>query len=522
MGMFEYSMIPLTAFRHLFASVAEEMGEALRQSAVSPNVKERLDYSCALLDARGQLVAHAAHIPVHLGSAHYTIPAILEVLSPKSGDVIILNDPHRGGTHLNDVTVVSPLYLGNRRIGFLMNRAHHADIGGVEPGSMVGAKDLTEEGLCLKPQHLIRQGKASAEVWKKFADVVRDPEATKGDLHAQIAALRRGQSRFLELVKRFGKKSTVEAMEGLVDHGEKLTRALLRSWPAGSAVACLHLDGPKTPQITCRTTLQSGKLRFDFSGTSPQVSGSWNTHQAVVASAVFYLLQSLAGEHLPETSGTLRCVQWKLPKRSLVASEPPAGVALGNVETSQRIVDVCMEALRPLFADAIPACSQGTMNNFLFGLRTKEGMSVYYETLCGGAGASADAHGASVVQSHMTNTRNTPIEVMEVELPVRVHQLRIRKGSGGKGRHRGGDGLVKEVEFLADARVTVAGTRRQEGAPGAEGGDAGQAGRDSLLRKNQPSQRLSCGESVDLKKGDRIIIRSPGGGGWGPPNKKGN
>jgi len=508
-------MIPLTAFRHLFASVAEEMGEALRLSAVSPNVKERLDYSCALLDSKGQLVAHAAHIPVHLGSAHYTVPAILEELSPKLGDVVVLNDPHRGGTHLNDVTVVAPLFLGRRRVGFLMNRAHHADIGGVEPGSMVGAKDLSEEGLCLAPQLLLHRGKAMSAVWGKFSEAVRDPAATFGDLQAQVAALRRGQKRFAELVQRFGQKSTLQAMADLVDHGEKLTRAMLRQWPTGTATATLHLDGPDTPQITCRATLKSGRLKFDFTGTTPQVAGSWNTHQAVVASAVFYLLQSLAGENLPETSGTLRCVRWKLPKGSLISSEAPAGVALGNVETSQRIVDVLMEALRPLFGRAIPACSQGTMNNFLFGVSTPTGESVYYETLCGGAGASADGPGASAVQSHMTNTRNTPVEVMEEELPVRIHRLSLRRGSGGKGKHRGGDGIVKEVEFLADARASVAATRRLEGAPGADGGKSGAAGRDELQRKGEKTRLLKGGESVDMKKGDRIIIRSPGGGGWG-------
>jgi len=509
-------MIPLTAFRHLFASVAEEMGEALRLSAVSPNVKERLDYSCALLNNKGQLVAHAAHIPVHLGSAHYTVPAILKELSPKLEDVVILNDPHRGGTHLNDVTVVAPLFLGRHRVGFLMNRAHHADIGGVEPGSMVGAKDLSEEGLCLAPQHLLRRGKVRKEVWNQFAKAVRDPVAAFGDLQAQVAALHRGHKRFAELVQRFGQKSTLQAMGDLVVHGEKLTQAMLRQWPSGKAGAKLHLDGPNTPQISCLATLKSGKLTFDFTDTSPQVKGSWNTHQAVVASAVFYLLQSLAGENLPETSGTLRCVRWKLPKRSLISSEAPAGVALGNVETSQRIVDVLMEALRPLFGRAIPACSQGTMNNFLFGVSTLAGESVYYETLCGGAGGSADGPGASAVQTHMTNTRNTPVEVIEKELPVRIHRLSLRRGSGGRGKHRGGDGIVKEVEFLADARASVAATRRQQGAPGAKGGHAGATGRDEFQPKGKKYRRLKGGESVDIKKGDRMMIRSPGGGGWGP------
>ena len=365
--------VPLMVFRHLFASVAEEMGLALQMSAVSPNIKERRDFSCALLDARGRLVAHAAHIPVHLGSAHLTVPAVLAELEPGPGDVIVLNDPHRGGTHLNDVTVLAPLYAGRARLGFLLNRAHHADIGGAEPGSMSGAKDLFGEGLCLPPLHLVRAGRPVAEVWRIVAANTRDPEARRGDLWAQCAALRRGQERFAGLRARFGAAGLAAGMGALLAHGERLTAALLRSWPAATVRAADFLDGPGTPRIALELRNRGGRLRLDFTGSSPQVPGSWNTHRAITYSALFYVLQALAPEELPETSGTLARVDLRLPAASVVSSGAPAGVAAGNVGTWRRIVDVLLLELAELLAERIPAGSQGTMNNRLFGGRGADG-----------------------------------------------------------------------------------------------------------------------------------------------------
>lgn len=507
----------LMVCRHLLASVAEEMGLALQQSAISPNVKERRDFSCAVLDGRGELVAHAAHIPVHLGSAHFTVPAVLQEVEVQTGDVIVLNDPHRGGTHLNDVTVVAPFWVGKKRLAFLMNRAHHADIGGAEPGSMSGATDLYGEGLCLPPVHLIRGGKPMEEVWKIFQANARDGEARKGDLLAQCAALNRGALRMQALVDRLGETELSSAMTALLDHGEALTQALFRSWPQGQAQAELSLDGPGTPLIRLRIQNRGGRLLLDFRGTSKQVAGSWNTHRAVTFSALFYVLQALAPEELPETSGSLRPLSWHLPEGSLIASTFPAGVAAGNVETSQRLVDVLLQALAGLLGRDIPASSQGSMNNFLFGGRfsnPEKGDFVYYETLGGGAGAGPHGPGADAVQSHMTNTRNTPIEVMEAELPVRVRQLAIRRGSGGRGLHSGGHGLIKEVEFLEAARVSVTATRRRSGAPGAAGGEAGKAGVDSWFQGTK-KRKLTAGQSVAVNAGDRIRLATPGGGGWG-------
>jgi N-methylhydantoinase B len=507
--------LPLASFRHLFASVAEEMGEALRQSAVSPNVKERRDYSCALLDARGRLVAHAAHIPVHLGSAHLTVPAVLKELKIGRGDVIVLNDPHRGGTHLNDVTVVAPLEAGGRRLGYLLDRAHHADVGGTEPGSLAGAADLYGEGLCLPPVHLLRGGRRVEEVWKIFSANTRDAAARHADLEAQCAALHRGQERFAELAARFGAVALTRAMNELLSHGRKQASALLRSWPDGRGAAADELDGPGTPRIACAVRKRGARIVFDFSNSSPQVPGSWNTHRAVTLSAVFYVLRSLAPEELPETSGVLEAVDLVLPTASVLSSTAPAGVAAGNTETSQRIVDVIYLALAGLLGDRIPAASQGTMNNVCFGGRRRDGSEfVHYETIGGGAGAGPRGPGADALQVHMTNTRNTPIEVFEEDVPVRVTRLAVRRGSGGAGRHRGGNGIVKEWEFFVPTRVSIMATRRRSQPWGAAGGGPGRSGADWLLSGGR-RRKLASGSVFTAQAGDRLRIETPGGGGWG-------
>ena len=505
--------LPLSVFRHLLNSVPEEMGVALRNSAVSPNIKERLDFSCALLDATGRLVAHAAHIPVHLGSAHLTVPAVLGEFEPAAGDVVILNDPHRGGTHLNDVTVLAPLHDAHgRRLGFLLNRAHHADIGGAEPGSLAGARDLYGEGLILPPVHLYRAGEAVPEVWRLFEANTRDPRSRRADLRAQVAALRRGAERLRGLEARFGAAALREAMDGLLAHGERLVRTMLAAWPEGEACAADALDGPGTPEILLRLHKEGDTLLLDFSGSSPQVPGSWNTHRAVTWSSIFYVLQALSPDELPETSGTLAPIRLELPEASVVSSRAPAGVAVGNVETSQRLVDVLLLALDRLLPGRVPAASQGTMNNLTFGA----GGAVYYETLGGGAGGGPAGPGASGVQVHMTNTRNTPVEVLEDELPVRILRLELRQGSGGPGRHPGGEGLLKEFEFLAPVRLAVTATRRRSAPPGLRGGGAGRPGCERVCAAPGGTWRsLGPGETVDLAPGARLVLETPGGGGWG-------
>lgn len=512
--------LPLAAFRHLFASVAEEMGEALRQSAVSPNVKERRDYSCAMLDARGRLVAHAAHIPVHLGSAHLTVPAIRSELQIAPRDVIVLNDPYRGGTHLNDVTVVAPLDVGGRRLGYLLDRAHHADVGGAEPGSLAGAKDLFGEGLRLPPVHLMRRGRRVPETWSIFAANTRDPAARRADLEAQCAALHRGQARFAELARRFGAPALARAMAQLHGHARAQAAALIGRWPDGRGEAVDFLDGDATPRLACKATKRGSKLRFDFSGSSPQVPGSWNTHRAVTLSAIFYVLQTLADEELPESSGALDAVELILPTASVIASEAPAGVAAGNTETSQRIVDVLYLALSGVLGAEVPAASQGSMNNVCFGGRRADGTDfVHYETIGGGAGAGPRGPGADALQVHMTNTRNTPIEVFEADAPVRVVRLALRRGSGGRGRHRGGAGMVKEWEFLVPTRVSLMATRRASRPWGAHGGAEGAAGADWFQHGGR-WRRVAPDGAFTALPGDRLRIETPGGGGWGAPPRR--
>jgi len=504
----------LFVFRHLFASVTDEMGAALQHSAVSPNIKERLDFSCALLDAEGRLAAHAAFIPVHLGSAHSTVPAVLQELDPGPGDVVVLNDPFRGGTHLNDVTVLAPLFHAGKRCGFLLNRAHHADIGGAEPGSMSGAADIFGEGLLIPPLLLRAGGKDVAAVWQLFAANVRDPAAARGDLQAQLAALHRGQIRFDDLLARYGVGAVTRAMASLFEHGAAFTRTMLASWPRHAVEVSDFLDGVDSPRLLLRLQVKAGRLVLDFRGSAAQVPGSWNTHRAVTTSAVFYLLQAIGGGHLPETSGTLEAVDLRLPEGSIVGACFPAGVALGNVETSQRIVDLLLAAMRQLMPGKFPAASQGTMNNLLFGGKRADGTPfVFYETHGGGAGAGPHGDGASAVQTHMTNTRNTPIEILEEELPVRVKRLAVRRGSGGQGEFRGGDGLLKEIEFLQPVRLTVAGTRRISQPAGAGGGEPGKSGVDSVSIDGK-TKRLRSAEALDIPSGGSIKIATPGGGGY--------
>jgi N-methylhydantoinase B len=508
---------PLQVYRELFASVTDEMGQALRDSARSPNIKERLDFSCALLDAEGRLVAHAAFIPVHLGSAHLTLPAVLAERHIAADEVVVLNDPHRGGTHLNDITVLAPVEQDGRRLGYLLNRAHHADVGGAAPGSMGGAQDIHGEGLRLPPTTLMKDGVRIAEIWALLAANVRDPEATVTDLAAQLAALARGRERLGHLLARHGASELAQAMEELHDYGARFTRRLLGGWPQGAVEVEDRLDGEDSARLALRLQRRGDGLLLDFSGSEAQVPGGWNTHRAVATSAVFHLLQSLGEGALPETSGALEPLEIRLPAGSLLDSRAPAGVALGNVETSQRVVDLLLQALDRLMPGAFPAPSQGSMNNLLYGGFDREGRPfVNYETLGGGAGAGPSGPGADAVQVHMTNTRNTPVEVLEAEQPVQVLRLALRRGSGGQGRYRGGCGLIKEVRFLEAVTLTVAGTRRESASPGVHGGGAGQSGRDRVCREGR-WRRLACGVPLRLEAGDRVEVATPGGGGFGRP-----
>ncbi len=517
--------VDLEVFRHRLSAIAEEMGVALCRSAFSPNIKERRDFSCALFDARGEMAAQAAHIPVHLGSTPLSVRAAIERRQPGPGDVIILNDPFAGGTHLPDVTLVAPVFLpgATQPCGYVANRAHHADIGGGSPGSMALATEIYQEGLRLPPVRLVRGGTLADDVLDLFLANTRVAHERRGDLMAQLAALRLGEARLLELIARHTPARVEAAMQALQDYSERRLRAALRRIPAGTygAVDWLDDDGIEARDIELRVAVGVGRGRItvDFSGTAAQVRGGINANHAVTLAAVLYAVQLAVGEEIPANAGLLRPLTLKLPRGSVVDADFPAAVAGGNVETSQRIVDVVLRALATALPERIPAASCGTMSNFALGGReARSGRQVaYYETIAGGAGAGPRGDGASAVQTHMTNTLNTPVEALEAAYPLRVVRYAVRRGSGGRGRHRGGDGIVREIETLAPLRVTLLAERRRHRPYGLQGGEPGRGGAAQVVRASEPDRwiELASKTSLDVGAGDRIRIATPGGGGWG-------
>nr|BCX01386.1 MAG: N-methylhydantoinase B [Bacteroidota bacterium] len=516
--------VRLEIFRHLLASVAEEMGAVLQRAAFSPNIKERRDFSCALFTAQGELVAQAAHIPVHLGAMPLAVQACLEAFPDlQPGDALLLNDPFRGGTHLPDLTLVHPVFSGDRLWGFVATRAHHADIGGMSPGSMPLSREIYQEGLIIPPVKLLRAGQLDTAVWDLLLANVRTPEERTGDLRAQLAAGRRGVARFGELIDRYGAELE-SAMEALLDYTERLMRRFLEGLPAGTYrfEDALDDDGLSEDPVPIRVaiTLTGGEAIVDFSGTAPQRPGNLNAVRAITVSAVYYVFRALIGFDIPANSGCLRPIRVLTPPGSVVDARPPAAVAGGNVETSQRIVDVLLGALAEALPDRVPAASQGTMNNWTIGgwdpFRGR--YYTYYETLAGGAGATPDRGGTSAVHTHMTNTLNTPIEALEYAYPFRVRRYAIRDGSGGRGLHRGGDGLVRELELLAPAQVTILAERRRLRPYGLHGGEAGAPGKTVWIHRGR-ARTLPGKISFWAEAGDRIRIETPGGGGWGAEHR---
>ena len=514
--------IELELFRHLLTSIAEEMGVALCRSAFSPNIKERRDFSCALFDARGEMVAQAAHIPVHLGSTPLSVRAAIEQGPLLAGDVMMLNDPFAGGTHLPDVTVVAPMFLSGERspFGYVANRAHHADIGGSTAGSMPLATDIYQEGLRLPPVRIVARGRMVEDVLRLFLANTRVADERRGDLMAQLAALRLGGQRLRELIERAGRQPTRRAMVALQDYSARMLSAALRRLPTGvyHAHDWMDDDGAGTRDIVIRVAVQirGGRAVVDFTGTAPQVHGGVNANYAVTVAAVLYVFQALAGAAVPANAGMMRPIEIIAPPGTLVNARFPAAVAGGNVETSQRIVDVVLKALAHATPEHVPAASCGSMNNVALGgydaRRDRE--FAYYETIAGGAGAGPHGGGASGIHTHMTNTLNTPIEALEAAYPLRVTRYALRAGSGGQGRHRGGDGVVREVEFLAPAQVTLLTERRRRGPYGLRGGGPGDRGRNVWIR-SRTTRVLPAKVNVQVDAGDRIHILTPGGGGWG-------
>jgi N-methylhydantoinase B len=491
----------------------------LRRTAFSPNIRDRLDFSCAVFDEHGELCAQAAHIPVHLGSMAYAMRDIVQRLTWRPGDAVILNDPYQGGTHLPDVTVIAPLFVAGRCAGFVANRAHHADIGAESPGSMPVSKSLAEEGLLISPTFLFHDGLRDEKAWRELLSRFRNPGESAGDFNAQLAANQRGLTRLKALVESMGLQGYRQALHELNDYARRLADTALAAIPRGRYRFRDFMDddglGNKDIAIQVEVTVEDDGVTVDFSGTEAQVPGNINCPLSVTAAAVFYVFRCLMPAQTPASAGAFRSIRIVASPGTLVNANAPAAVAAGNVETSTRIVDVVIGALQQALPSRMPAASHGSMNNIALGCANATQTVPawdYYETIGGGMGASPGHPGLHAVQTHMTNTLNTPIEVLEMRYPLRVTKYSVRRGSGGAGRYRGGDGIVREFEFLAPAQGTVLSERRTHAPWGLAGGEPGQPGLNLLNGKPLPPKA-----TFNLKAGDRLRIETPGGGGYGKP-----
>jgi N-methylhydantoinase B len=521
--------IELEIFKNIFHSIAEEMGAALRRTAFSPNIKERRDYSCAIFDSQARVIAMGDHMPVHLGSMPMSVEAALERLTLGPGDVAMLNDPFSGGTHLPDITLVAPVHFANSRTAdfFVASRAHHADVGGAYPGSMGLCREIYQEGLRIPPVKIVQAGKIVPDVLALLLNNVRTPAEREGDLGAQIAACHTGAERLREVYLRYGLKCVQKASADLLNYSEEMMRAFLARVPRGTYRAEDFLDNDGISETPIRIAVQihfggSSKRRnvtVNFTGTDAQVEGSVNAVAAITYSACFYVFRCLLADDVPATAGLMRPVKVIAPEGSVVNARPPAAVAGGNVETSQRIVDVLLRALAKAIPDRIPAAASGTMNNLTIGgIDPRTGQPfTYYETVAGGMGARPNKPGVSGVHTHMTNSLNTPAEALEYAYPLRVRKYSLRPSSGGRGKHRGGDGIVREIEVLTDAEVTLLSDRRLRAPYGLSGGRSGSLGRTTIIRNDGSTETLPGKFSSRLRKGERIRVETPGGGGWGKP-----
>ncbi|XWX02835.1 hydantoinase B/oxoprolinase family protein [Aggregatilineales bacterium SYSU G02658] len=507
--------ISLAVFQNLFAGVAEAMGATLQRASFSPNIRERLDFSCAVFDRAGQMVAQAAHIPVHLGSMPASVAHALAAFPQMNrGDVVVLNDPYSGGTHLPDITMVSPVFDADGIAFYLASRAHHADVGGMSPGSLPLSTELYQEGLILPPVLLRLSGWLNEGVFTLILANSRHPEERRGDLEAQLAAHRVGEERLTDILIAHGTARAQAHAAALIDYSARLTRATIAALPDGDYAFedALEGDGQREALIPIRAVVRvrGDAMQVDFTGSAPQVRGSVNAVPAIVQSAVWYCVRLLAEEPIPMNSGCFQPIEVITQAGSVLDPYFPAAVAVGNTETSQRVVDVVLGALAQALPDRIPAASQGTMNNVTVGGAN----FVYYETIAGGHGASPLGDGLSGRQSHMTNTQNTPVEALEMAYPLRVWRYHLRAGSGGDGLHRGGEGIVREVEFLTEAVVTVNSERRQLAPYGLRGGQPGQVGVNRWVRRRTISA-LAAKATFRARAGQRLVIETPGGGGWG-------
>jgi len=506
--------IELSVFASRIEAVCDEMGAVLKRVAFSPNIKDRLDFSCAVFDAQGELCAQAAHIPVHLGSMAFAAKDIVNQMSWQPGDMVVLNDPYLGGTHLPDITLIAPVFFQQQLMGFVANRAHHADIGASSPGSMPISSHLDEEGLLIPPTYLLKEDREVEVVMTSILASLQNPAESHGDFSAQISANRRGLKRLHELLENMGANSYQHALIALNDYAEKIADNAMQEIKPGfyEFVDVMDDDGQgnKNIKIKVAITIVDGKAYIDFSGTDSQVKGNINCPLSVVAAAVYYVFRCFLPENTPACAGTFRCINLSVPKGSLLNATRPAAVTAGNVETSTRIVDVVMGAMAKAIPEKIPAASHGSMNNLAMGAEKSAEFNAwdYYETIGGGMGASHLYNGLSGVQTHMTNTLNTPVEVLEMSYPLRVNQYALRNGSGGRGEHNGGAGLVRSYTLLQDAHVTLL-TERRCNRPWGINAEPGAAGENMISDQVFPAKF-----SKFLKAGESVCIKTPGGGGY--------
>jgi len=516
--------IELALFKNAFHSIAEEMGTALRRTAFSPNIKERRDYSSAVFDSDGNVIAMGDDMPVHLGSMPMSVRAALDRLTLDAGDIAILNDPYDGGTHLPDITLVMPVFIEEKSSAgfYVANRAHHADVGGAYPGSMGLCREIWQEGIRIPPVKLASAGTLNQALLSLILNNVRTPKEREGDLTAQIGSCRIGVQRMIELVAKYGFDRVQSNAADLLNHSEELMKVELEQLPEGEFSAEDYLDNdgitddPVRICVTIKTDPRHGRVRVDFSGSAPQVTGSLNAVYAITYSATFYAFRCLLPEEAAPSAGLMRPVELIIPEGTIVNARPPAAVAGGNVETSQRIVDVLLRALSKIVPDRIPAASSGSMNNLTIGgMDARTGQPyAYYETIAGGSGARPNSDGVSGVHTHMTNSLNTPVEALEYAYPFRVLRYSYRRNSGGAGRFRGGDGLIREIEFLEPAQVTLLTERRGFAPYGLHGGGDGAKGRNILI-EHGIEKELPGKCNMQVNAGAILRIETPGGGGWG-------
>src|SRR5437016_7454902 len=516
--------ISFEILKNSLISIAEEMGVVLRKSSFSPNIKERRDYSCPLFNASGQHVAQAEHVPVHLGAMPYSVQAVMKEFKDDlvEGDDIILNDPYRGGTHLPDITMVSPIFFKQKLVGFTVNRAHHSDVGGVAPGSMSAlSRDVNQEGIRIPPIKIWTEGKRNRQILDFVLSNVRTPDERLGDLRAQRAANLVGAKRLGELLKKSNVSTVEKGMDQLIDYSQELMLKKIRELPRKSSTAVDYLDddgfGTTDIPVMVKVTINRQSIAFEFSGSARQVQGPLNAVYSVTLSAVYYVVRCMTDPSIPANAGCFKPIEVKAPSGTIVNAEPPAPVAGGNVETSTRIVDVTLKAFSNIIPERVCAACQGTMNNVTIGgVDPRNGKYfTYYETIAGGFGARHNKDGVDGIHSHMTNTLNTPVEALESAYPLRIRRYELVRGSGGRGRSRGGLGIRRDTEMLAEgSTVSLMGERQRHGPWGLFGGKSGSPGVYEIVRGNRITS-LSSKTTLPANGGDVLTVTTPGGGGYG-------